>query len=68
MDSKLRRHCRAALVGIGLALGLCGSAAFPGAAGAAGIDTLPGMPPVVDPGNLYSEIAAGKFSPAVAGG
>ena len=67
MDSKLRRHCRAALVGIGLALGLCGSAAFPGAAGAAGIDTLPGMPPVVDPGNLYSEIAAGKFSPAVAG-
>ena len=28
---------------------------------------LPGMPPLVDPHNLYSETAAGKFSPAVAG-
>jgi YVTN family beta-propeller protein len=28
---------------------------------------MPGMPPVVDPTNLYSETAAGKFSPAVAG-
>ena len=25
------------------------------------------MPPVVDPANLYSETAAGKLSPAVAG-
>jgi YVTN family beta-propeller protein len=31
------------------------------------IATLPGMPPVVDPSNLYSEIAAGKVSAAVAG-
>ena len=31
------------------------------------IETVPGMPPVVDPTNLYSETAAGKFSPAVAG-
>ncbi len=31
------------------------------------IETVPGMPPVVDPSNLYSEIAAGKMSPAVAG-
>jgi YVTN family beta-propeller protein len=30
-------------------------------------DALPGMPPIVDPGNLYSEAAAGHFSPAVAG-
>lgn len=29
--------------------------------------TLPGMPPIVDPSNLYSETAAGKFSPAVQG-
>ena len=29
--------------------------------------TVPGMPPVVDPANLYSETAAGKLSPAVAG-
>lgn len=28
---------------------------------------LPGMPPVLNPRNLYSETMAGKFSPAVAG-
>ncbi len=32
-----------------------------------GIVTVPGMPPVVDPRNLYSETAAGKISPAIAG-
>jgi YVTN family beta-propeller protein len=31
------------------------------------IDTVPGMPPVPDPKNLYSETTAGKVSPAVAG-
>jgi YVTN family beta-propeller protein len=31
------------------------------------IETVPGMPPVPDPGNLYSETAAGKLAPAVAG-
>ncbi len=31
------------------------------------IATVPGMPAVIDPGNLYSETAAGKLSPAVAG-
>jgi YVTN family beta-propeller protein len=30
------------------------------------VDLLPGMPPVVDPSNLYSEAAAGHLSPAVA--
>ncbi|MGE5443435.1 MAG: hypothetical protein ACM3SR_02410, partial [Ignavibacteriales bacterium] len=29
--------------------------------------TVPGMPPVVDPTNLYSEVSAGRLSPAVAG-
>jgi len=29
--------------------------------------TLPGMPPVVDPRNVYSETAIGKLSPATAG-
>ena len=29
--------------------------------------TLPGMPPVVDPRNVYSESAPGKLSPATAG-
>ncbi|MBC7602910.1 MAG: YncE family protein [Ramlibacter sp.] len=31
------------------------------------IDTVPGMPPVIDPANLYSETTAGKMSPNVAG-
>ncbi len=30
------------------------------------VQTVPGMPPVPDPQNLYSEIAAGKVSPALA--
>jgi YVTN family beta-propeller protein len=30
------------------------------------VDTVPGMPPVVDPANLYSETRAGQLSPAVA--
>ena len=33
----------------------------------AAITTVPGMPPVIDPRNLYSETAAGKLSSAVAG-
>jgi YVTN family beta-propeller protein len=31
------------------------------------VETVPGMPPVPDPANLYGETAAGKLSPAVAG-
>jgi YVTN family beta-propeller protein len=31
------------------------------------VQTLPGMPPVINPSNLYSETDVGKFSPAVAG-
>jgi len=31
------------------------------------IETIPGMPPVVDPANLYSQTGAGMLSPAVAG-
>ena len=34
---------------------------------ASAVNTVPGMPPVVDRNNLYSEIGAGKMSPAVAG-
>ncbi len=34
---------------------------------AAPVDTVPGMPPVINPNNLYSEAGAGDFSPAVAG-
>jgi YVTN family beta-propeller protein len=31
------------------------------------VTTVPGMPPVIDPKNLYSETAAGRVSPSVAG-
>jgi YVTN family beta-propeller protein len=34
---------------------------------AAQVQTLPGMPPLTDPANLYSEIGVGKLSPALAG-
>ena len=45
-----------------LAIGLAAIAV--GTAGA--VDTVPGMPPVTDPNNLYSETTADKLSPAVA--
>jgi YVTN family beta-propeller protein len=38
------------------------SAAF----GAGVLQPLPGMPPLVDPGNLYSETRAGAFNPVAA--
>ncbi len=66
----LDRTRRLALVSgtVGLAL----SAWFwPGLAlgqqGARAIETVTGMPPVVDPSNLYSETRSDKLSPAVAG-
>jgi YVTN family beta-propeller protein len=37
------------------------------AQGARPVETVPGMPPVPDPTNLYSEIRSDKLSPAVAG-
>ncbi|WP_114943574.1 YncE family protein [Microvirga calopogonii] len=33
--------------------------------GPAAIDVLPGMPPVIDPSNLYGEASAGRLGPAV---
>ena len=33
---------------------------------AASVATVPGMPPVIDPANLYSEQAAGKVSAQIA--
>ena len=48
-----------------LAIGVCLSAGR--LLATAEVDLLPGMPPVVDPANLYSETAAGHLSPAVAG-
>jgi YVTN family beta-propeller protein len=58
-------------LGLALALGLFLAAApalaQSGAPAAGGVGSLSGMPPVVDPTNLYSEDAADQFSPAVAG-
>jgi YVTN family beta-propeller protein len=51
-----------------LALSLCTSATAAESAGnsaARAIQTVPGMPPVIDPNNLYSETQAGKLSPSV---
>src|SRR5262249_27897755 len=47
-------------------LALIVSLSVAAAAPAAAIETVPGMPPVVDPANLYSETTADKLSPAVA--
>jgi YVTN family beta-propeller protein len=55
---------------LALALAVPVSAQAPGKAPAAAapppIATVPGMPPVPDPANLYSETAAGKIAPALA--
>jgi YVTN family beta-propeller protein len=47
-------------------VGGLGVVAFAVSAAAAGIETVPGMPPVTNPGNLYSETAPDKLSAAVA--
>ncbi len=66
----LKKH-RFAFMGIAAAGILCGMFAHvPGAAAqpaANAVVTVPGMPPVSDPGNLYSDIAVGHFSTALNG-
>ncbi|HEU0231419.1 MAG TPA: YncE family protein [Burkholderiaceae bacterium] len=60
-----RRRAARFVPALGLVLGiLC---AGPVASAATSIDTVPGMPPVVNPNNLYSEAGVNHFSPAVAG-
>jgi YVTN family beta-propeller protein len=51
-----------------MALSLLGwlAAAFAAPTRAEAVETIAGMPPVVDPANLYGEAGAGKLSPAVA--
>jgi YVTN family beta-propeller protein len=62
---RLVRHAVVATsLAIGAALFAPHAVAQPSAP--ARIETVPGMPPVIDPANVYSEIAAGKLSPAVA--
>jgi YVTN family beta-propeller protein len=66
-------HCRLLRRAAWLALGL-GAIAFaqgPASTGKPGtvpaVATVPGMPPVADPANLYGETVAGKLGAAVAG-
>ena len=65
--SRVRRHvCVGAALGVALALSLRPVSA-PAQPTTRAVETIPGMPPVVDPSNLYSETRAGKLHPAVAG-
>ncbi|MEO6917486.1 MAG: YncE family protein [Collimonas sp.] len=73
----LSHLCSHRLSRMALAVGIAAGACFAGIVSAApaaaataaapAVTTVPGMPPVVNPANLYSEAAAGHFSPAVAG-
>jgi YVTN family beta-propeller protein len=71
VKQRIRRCSFAVVVVLGLALGApCWAQTAAGQAGAAtapAVTTVPGMPPVVDPTNLYGEATAGKLSAAVAG-
>ena len=55
---------RGVVVGL-VAVSLCVLSRLPASA-ASPVQTVPGMPPVVDPANLYSETTADKMSPAAA--
>ena len=63
MSPRISRLPRLALLA-GAALAGLGIAAV---AAAQTITTVPGMPPVTNPANLYSDAGAGQLSPAVAG-
>jgi YVTN family beta-propeller protein len=56
-------------LGLGFGIGLSVTTTLPALAQQppTALQTVPGMAPVPDPNNLYSETAAGKMSPAVAG-
>ncbi len=56
------------VLSLGLTLGWLALAQTPPArVVSAPVAVVPGMPPVTDPANLYHDISAGQFSPAVAG-
>lgn len=70
MSSLSSRHRRIGTTLVGFALGLSSLLAVvhvPAVFGAPEVRTVPGMPPVTDPSNLYSETTPGKMSPAVSG-
>lgn len=71
MKHRNRRCLLYLALSFGLTLGIScwvgGAAAQSKSGSAAAVTTLPGMPPVLDPTNLYSEASAGRLSPAVVG-
>jgi len=65
--SEVPAQCLSRALGIGLMLAVSFCPALTSAQqGARRVETVAGMPPVIDPSNLYSETRAGKLSPAVA--
>jgi YVTN family beta-propeller protein len=58
---------RLSRIATSLAAGLAGCWAAGAVFAASAVSTVPGMPPVVNPANLYGEAGAGQMSPAVAG-
>ena len=70
MNRQNLRRCLALVFCLGLTPGAPTSAQVakgpPNAAPASGVVTVPGMAPVTDPTNLYSETVAGRISPAIA--
>ena len=70
MNRPNRRYRSALVVNAAVVLGLSVSMMAthaPVASAAPAVETVPGMPPVTDPTDLYSEAAAGRLSPATAG-
>ena len=69
MNRHAVRRGIAASVGIAIAVALTGAGTIvlSQPTGTPAVATVPGMPPVIDPLNLYSETTAGKMSAAVAG-
>ncbi|VWC48051.1 YncE family protein [Burkholderia lata] len=66
MQPRFRRHIRFSRPSIVIAAALAGFGAH-GALAAPAVAAVPGMPPVINPDNLYSEAQAGRMSAAVAG-
>jgi YVTN family beta-propeller protein len=65
--SRLALAAGAVLLALAAAVAVRGAGAAPAASAPPAVATVPGMPPVPDPHNLYSEAAAGKVRPALAG-
>jgi YVTN family beta-propeller protein len=60
------RSCRLSRLAISVSSALAALSVAAGASAAPAIATVAGMPPVVNPANLYSEAGAGRLSPVVA--